>query len=271
MLACDLEAYFAHIGFEGPRNASLETLKALHGLHPQAIAFENLDPLMGRPVMLDLESLLAKLVAQKRGGYCFEHNTLLEAALRELGFDVKALAARVAWNNPPGVVAPRTHMLLEVSLPQGRYIADVGFGGLTLTAPLRLEADLVQETPHGVFRLARDDQAFELQVRLGDEWAAIYRFSLEYQEPADRKIANWYTSTHPDALFTHSLIAARVAGDRRYGLLNTDLSIRHADGRAEKHKLETPAQLFDVLGSAFGIAVPEGDGEALAKLFPREG
>ena len=71
------------------------TLRALHALHPAAIPFENFDPLLGRPVLLDLAALQDKLVRRKRGGYCFEHNTLFRAALEGLGFTVTSLASRV--------------------------------------------------------------------------------------------------------------------------------------------------------------------------------
>ena len=93
----DLDAYLARIGYDGLRTATLETLTALHALHPSAIPFENLDVLLGRPINLDLPALEAKLVHGGRGGYCFEHNTLMAAALQALGFKVTGLAARVQW------------------------------------------------------------------------------------------------------------------------------------------------------------------------------
>src|SRR5471032_2344964 len=99
----DLDAYFARIGYDGPRMATLETLRALHRLQPQVIAFENLDPLLGRPVRLDASSLEQKLVHGGRGGYCFEQNLLFAHALRAIGFKVTELAARVLWNVPAGV------------------------------------------------------------------------------------------------------------------------------------------------------------------------
>src|SRR5581483_6802547 len=70
----DLDAYFRRIGYAGARTPTLQTLRALQALHPQAIAFENLDPLLGRPVNLDLGSLQDKIVHSGRGGYCFEQN-----------------------------------------------------------------------------------------------------------------------------------------------------------------------------------------------------
>ena len=133
----DLDAYLKRIGYSGPRNSTLETLRALQLKHPLAIPFENLDTLTGRPVKLDVTSLERKLVHSRRGGYCFEQNLLFKHVLTSLGFDVTALAARVVWERPAEVRA-RTHMVLLVALDGRRYICDVGFGGLTATAPIEL-------------------------------------------------------------------------------------------------------------------------------------
>jgi N-hydroxyarylamine O-acetyltransferase len=154
----DIEAYYHRIGYtDGSREPTLETLSAIHLRHPQAIPFENLDPLLQRPVGLDVGALERKLLRAGRGGWCFEQNLLLAEALRTLGFRVTGLAARVMWNVPEGVVRARSHMLLLVDAIRGEpsgssHIADVGFGGLTLTAPLRLATDVEQATPHDHIR-----------------------------------------------------------------------------------------------------------------------
>src|SRR5690606_34277901 len=149
----DLEAYLARIGYDGARTATLDVLRELHLRHTQAIPFENLDPLLRRPVALDAESLMRKLVHGRRGGYCFEQNLLFAHALQALGFRARGLAARVVYNVPPGTVMPRTHMLLAVDVGGEPIVADVGFGGLTLTAPLALRPAIEQATPHEPFRL----------------------------------------------------------------------------------------------------------------------
>jgi N-hydroxyarylamine O-acetyltransferase len=93
----DLYAYFARIGYHGERTPTLAALRAIHRLHPQAIPFENLNPLLRWPVRLDAGSLERKLVHEARGGYCFEHNLLLREVLEALGFHTTGLAARVVW------------------------------------------------------------------------------------------------------------------------------------------------------------------------------
>src|SRR5258705_9177944 len=153
MRAIDLDAYLGRIGYSGTRAPTLETLRALHLRHALAIAFENLDPFLRRPVALDLPSLERKLVQGGRGGYCFEHNLLFKAALDALGFHAAGLAARVVWNLADGATLPRTHMLLRVTIDGEDHIADVGFGGQTPTWPLRLTTGGEQMTPHEPFRL----------------------------------------------------------------------------------------------------------------------
>src|SRR6266581_4396740 len=84
----DLDGYFRRISYTGERRATLDTLRAIHVRHPEAIAFENLNPLLKWPVRLDAPSLQQKLVRAGRGGYCFEQNLLLSHVLTGLGFKV---------------------------------------------------------------------------------------------------------------------------------------------------------------------------------------
>jgi N-hydroxyarylamine O-acetyltransferase len=263
--ALDLDAYFSRIGYSGPRNATLKTLSALHALHPAAIAFENLDPLMHRPVLLDIASLQRKLIRRKRGGYCFEQNGLFAQVLGALGFGVTTLAARVMMGRTAGN-SRRSHMLLKVEMEEGAYIADVGFGGHAPSAPLRLDTGEAQVTPHGADRLARMGDYFELQTMLDGEWKTLYRFSLEPQTQEDHEMANWYISTHPDSEFTSRLIVARLLPGRRLGLFNNQFSVRHQDGTTERRELKSAEEIAHVLEIEFAIALPSPREELLAAL-----
>jgi N-hydroxyarylamine O-acetyltransferase len=256
-MAIDLDAYFKRIGFDGPRTPTLDTLRAIQFRHSETIPFENLNPLMGWPVRLDMESLQRKLVRDGRGGYCFEQNLLLKHALEALGFHVTGLAARVLWNTPAGVVLPRTHMLLLVTLHERRYITDVGFGGVTLTGPLRLEADIEQATPHEPFRLISIDNEFIEQVKIGGHWVSLYRFDLTEQLLPDYEMANWYLSTHPDSRFVTGLLAARPASDRRYALLNNQLTVHYRDGGRDRRLLTGVADMRETLEQAFHLVLPD--------------
>jgi N-hydroxyarylamine O-acetyltransferase len=265
--AFDLSAYCARIGYDGPRAPTLETLRAIQLLHPQAIPFENLNPLLGIPVRLDIGSLQQKLIRSRRGGYCFEHNGVLLHALRALGFRVTGLAGRVVWNRPDDSIPPRSHMVLRVELDEGTYLADVGFG-MSPTSPLRLEPDIEQRTPHEPFRLLRSGDQFTLQCRLKGEWTSFYCFDLTAQEPIDYQVANYYVSTWPTSHFVNSLIAARATPEGRYGLRNNRLSIHRLNGESEQRVLTSAAEIAASLHDLFGIAVPDEPSlaSALARL-----
>src|SRR5690606_18066998 len=140
-------------GYQGDREPTLSTLRAMVLRHTEAIPFENLDPLLGRHVRLDPASPEETLVRGGRGGYGYEQNLLFRYALEGIGFRVTGLAARVLWNAPEGAVTPLRHMMLRVDLGEGSYLADVGFGAQSPTAPLRLKPDVEQSTPHEPYRL----------------------------------------------------------------------------------------------------------------------
>lgn len=253
----DLDAYCARIGYDGARATTLDVLRAIHALHPATIPFENLNPLLGIPVLLDLNSLQQKLVHGARGGYCYEHNTLLKHALETLGFNVTGLAARVVWNRPIETIAPRTHMLLLIELDGVRYIADVGFGGMTLTAPLRFELDTEQATPHEPYRLTRFEDDFVLESKIRGEWRALYRFDLQPQYLVDYEIASWYLSNKPESHFVTGLRVARSVPGRRYGLSNNELSIHETGTTSHSQTLTSAREIKTTLEDVFGIRVPE--------------
>lgn len=259
-----LESYCRRIAYDGPREPTLAALRAIVLGHATAIPFENVDVFLGRPIRLEVPGLYDKLVRRQRGGYCFEHNLLLLDVLRGIGFRAQGLAARVQWGRPPGTVGPRTHMLLHVELDEGPHIADVGFGGLTPTAPLAL-ATGEQATQHENYRLVAFGAQFGLEARLAGKWSSLYRFSVEEQTAADYEVANWFTSTHPQSLFVNHLIASRPDTGRRHALFNNRLIIRRLDGTSERRHLQRAAEWEEALGRYFRIKLAEpGDAAALA-------
>jgi N-hydroxyarylamine O-acetyltransferase len=254
MMDIDLPAYFARIGYTGPSEPTLAVLRELHARHPARIAFESLDPFLGRPVEIDPAAIQAKLVRGNRG-YCHEHNALFHDVLAALGFSVDALGGRVVWMTP-GRSTPKGHRLTLIDMVDGRFIADVGFGGQTPTAPLRLEPGLEQVTSHGTYRLARDAEVYETQMRLSDRWEPMYRFTLESQSRGDFEMANWFTSTHPRGRFTRNLIAARVVGEVRVNLFNASLTVRGPDGDLERQTLAGARDLQQVLEEVMDLDLP---------------
>ncbi|MFD1144721.1 arylamine N-acetyltransferase [Larkinella insperata] len=253
----DLDAYFRRIGYTGDRTPTLEALREIQRLHTATIPFENLNPLLGIPVLLDLGSLQQKMVQNGRGGYCFEQNQLLSHVLKALGFRVRGLAARILWNVPDGVVKAISHKLLNVQVGDAWYLADVGFGGLSPTGPIKLELNAVQKTPHEPFRLIERNEELHLQANVKDEWRSLYCFTLREHQSPDYEMFSWYLCHHPDSYFLNNLAVARSTADRRYGLRNTVFTTHHLGGESEQRELTSVAEIRAVLEEVFQITLPD--------------
>jgi N-hydroxyarylamine O-acetyltransferase len=255
----DLDAYFARIGYLGPREPSLPVLHALTAAHAQSIPFENLDVLLGRPIHIDIDAVFRKLVHDRRGGYCFEQNGLFLHVLTAMGFQAAPLSARVRLQRPREYIPSRTHVFLRVELAGESWLTDVGVGAVSLTSAIRLDSDAAQSTAHEPRRIVREGARLFHQVRFGDEWADVCEFTLEEMPPIDRELANWFTSAHPRSHFKERLMVARAAPEgRRISLLDHELSLRERDGRAEKRRIGSADELLEVLAERFGLHFPAG-------------
>jgi N-hydroxyarylamine O-acetyltransferase len=222
----------------------------------ESIPFENLDILLGRPIRLDLPSLDAKLVASRRGGYCFEQNTLFAAALGGIGFTVTPLAARVRLGGRTD--GARTHMLLRVRAGERDWLADVGFGGGGLLEPMPIEPS--GETRQGSwrFRIVEDGQERVLQNAGPTGWRDLYAFTTEPQLPVDFVVANHYTSTHPDSSFTKLLLVQQTSADVAH-MIRGDVFLTMRPGEApRKRSIADGEELLALLEERFGLAFPSG-------------
>jgi N-hydroxyarylamine O-acetyltransferase len=268
----DQDAWLTRIGYQGSRAPTLATLRGLVAAHSAAISYESIDVLLERPPKLDLDSLQRKMIASRRGGYCFEQNFLFRAGLRSLGFDITSLQARVVRGLAIDAPRPMFHMVLQVNLPEGRYLADVGFGNLAPTAPLRLASDLEQDTPHEVMRFIRMGDELTLQSKLGERWEHIYRVVLLPRVDAEYEICNWFAASHPDSPYRANLIAARPGpGKTRVTLFNARLNVRHANGEVERRTLVTPDEYRDVLHDTFGLDLSDADLGLALETVERKG
>ncbi|TFH88548.1 arylamine N-acetyltransferase [Billgrantia azerbaijanica] len=253
--AVDLGAYCARIGRVGALAPTLETLRTLQAQHLAAIPFENLDILLGRGIDISPQAVDAKLIAARRGGYCFEHNGLFKRVLEAVGFRVEGLLARVQWMAPPDAPPqPRTHMALRVSVEGRPWLVDVGFGGNAPVAPLALDSGAPQSTRHETYRLQPVAGGLQLQARLGETWAALYELSPEPQLAVDYELPNWYTATHPSSHFRHQLSVALTTPEARYALRNARLTVRSSSGEETRRRLDA-SELEATLRDTFGLPV----------------
>ena len=249
----DFQAYSNRIGFTGKAAPDLATLNELHLLHPLAIPFENLSSFTGSGVSLDPAAVFDKLVHRGRGGYCFEQNLLFSTMLRDIGFEVTTHAARVVWMGTPKTEMPRTHKLLKVTIDGVDYIADVGFGGMTMTAPLRLVMDEIQPTPHENFRFTRDGDDYRLSAQLKDGWKDMYVFDLSTQLPIDFVLANYFVDTNPNSHFTHTLILAKPYKNGRHAFFNDTWTKYSKDGQKTEKRYTEPSGIINMLDEIFRV------------------
>ncbi len=250
----DLEAYFRRIDYWGPEEAGMEALEALHVRHQAAVPFENLDPIRGLPVRLDLPGLQAKLVTAGRGGYCFEHNSLFAAVLRALGFQVANLEARVRH---PGTdhLRPRTHGVLRVDVEGRSWLVDVGFGGDGILGPVPLDGTVWERfgeqhrvAPEGPFRV--------LQAWDGAAWRDLYVFSLEPVHPIDWEVASHFAGTHPDSIFVRHLTVQIANPVCRLALRGRTLTETRA-GLSKVRRLQDE-EILPVIARRFKLRLPDG-------------
>jgi N-hydroxyarylamine O-acetyltransferase len=263
-----LDNYLARIGVSGTMQPNLATLAAIHAAHVNAIPFEAIDPLLCRPVHLNLAAVQEKLVNSQRGGYCFEQNVLFKAALETIGFNVTGLSGRVRWMSPPdSPLGPREHMMLKVDLPDGPYLADVGFGACVLDSPLQFKTDVEQRTAMGTYRLGEADGLFSLSAKQPAGWRVMYVFNLEPQIQSDYELGNWFTSTSPLVPFLSTLIIERVSSDKRYKLVNRRFAIEARDGQvAVERSIGSADELRQVLDETFNVTPPAPVEEIFARI-----
>ncbi len=265
MTADSIAEYFRRVSYTGPTEPTLDVLAALVAAHNRTIPFENLDPLMGIPVIdLSAGALVDKMVRHRRGGYCFEQNGVMAEVLSQLGFGVDIFGGRVVWMSESDALPAQTHQTLAVSVPgeDGRYLVDVGFGGQTLSSPIRLELDTVQQTRHEPYRIRERGDGLVLESEIRDKWEPLYLFSTGPFPMIDRRVGSWYVSTYPGSHFVSGLTAALITDDARWNLRGRNLAI-HGKGQSERIRFDTAADVVEALTERFGIDLSGlGDVEA---------
>ena len=261
----DVAEYLRRVSYTVSAEPTLEVLGDIVAAHNRSIPFENLDPIMGIPVIdLSADALFDKLVRHRRGGYCFEQNGVMADVLSQLGFGVEILGGRVVWMTDSDALPAQTHQVLAVTVPgeTGRYLVDVGFGGQTLTSPIRLEIDTVQQTRHEPYRIREHGDGLVLESEIRDTWEPLYLFSTRPFPMIDRQVGSWYVSTYPGSHFVSGLSVALITDDARWNLRGRNLAI-HGKGGSERIRFDTAAQVVEALTERFGIDLTGlGDVEA---------
>lgn len=254
----DLRLYLQRLGYERAPAPTLDSLRELQRRHSNAFVFETIDTLLQAPIPIDLPSLRRKLLHGGRGGYCYELNGLFLALLQQLGFQARGLTGRVLMGGPEDAVTARTHLVALVEIDGERWLADVGFGGMVPTGPLRLDETGEQATPHEPYRLERRESGqYLLRARVGEEWRAMYVFDLAPQEPIDYVVGNWYVSSHPQSPFRGQLFVARTGPGWRKTLNNDSYAVHRLGQPSERRELADADAVIAVLRGEFGLRLAD--------------
>ena len=268
----DLEAWLNRIAYDGSRTADLATLHAVIAAHTATVPFENIGVLLGHAPKLAPDALHDKVIVGRRGGYCFELNAVLRDGLRALGFDVAERIARVVRGQDAAAPTPATHMMLQVDLPEGRFLADVGFGNQTPTAPLQWQLNTEQQTPHEPMRLTAVGDDVLLQAQIGENWENIYRILPHPPLQADYEVGNWFCATHPNSPFVGNMIVARAGHDgTRTTFFNGRLTIRRPGNRIERRIIDDTAEIGPILRDTLGLPITNDEVAAAIEILKSKG
>ena len=197
---------------------------------------------------------------------------LFREGLRSLGYKITSLQGRVVRGLAIDAPRPAIHMLLQVNLPEGPFLADVGFGNLAPTAALLLREQVEQATPHEPMRFINVGGELTLQSKLLDSWQHIYRVIPYPRYDAEYEITNWYTGTHPDAPYQSNIIAARPGPNRtRITMFNRRVTVRYETGEADRRLLNDEAEFRSVLRHEFGLNMTDEEIHTCIDVMERRG
>ncbi|MEO8567442.1 MAG: arylamine N-acetyltransferase [Betaproteobacteria bacterium] len=251
----DLDAYFDRIQWGDSTRPTYETLAGVLRAHMSSIPFENLDVLLGRPIRLDLDGVQQKLVRARRGGYCFEHGTLFGAVLEEMRFKPVRHTARVVMATAR-TAAPRTHMFLTVTVAEGTFVVDPGFGSLAPRIPVPLADGVEARIGPETHWIARDRSHWILRTRTAGKDTDCWVSTLEEDNPVDFEVGSHYVATHPSSPFVNRMLMRALTADGRVTVMNRDVNVRSGN-------VSEPVQLVDrtalrtLLITYFGFDLPE--------------
>lgn len=245
----NIPAYLERIAYTGSMSPNTQVLRELHRAHMLAVPFENLDIGLGRKIICDEDAILRKILEQRRGGFCYELNGAFAALLRELGFKVTLLSARVARQD--GSSGPEfDHLALRVDLEEP-WLADVGFGDSFLE-PLRLNADVEQPQDRRKFRLVEEGDSLQMEMADPAEWRRQYSFTLVPRRLVEFDAMCHYHQTSPKSSFTQKRICSRATPDGRITVADGKLIV-NKDGQKEESALDSDQEWREALKKYFGI------------------
>ena len=237
---------------------SLFFVEELQKKHLAHFSFNSISVLLGEEILLESEKIVEKIVTQKRGGYCFEHNALMHDVLKALGFNVRLLVGKVLLNQ--NIDVPKTHRITLLSFEGEEYLVDVGFGAYCPTFPIKITPLSEYES----YRLVQNTQHdYELEVPTEHGYFTLYKFNLNNYTQADCVMGNFYSSNYKDAVFKKNLVVSLIQEGSVLSLRNKSY---HKTSKEAEEIIEilSAEQLHTILENDFFIPITK---EESVRLF----
>ncbi len=248
----NLAAYLNRIGYSGSADTTAEVLQAIHRAHLFSVPFENLDIPLGRKILCEEDAFLRKIVERRRGGFCYEMNGAFAVLLRELGFEVTLLSARVPHED--GSDGPEfDHLALRVDLDKP-WLADVGFGDSFLD-PFQLEVGLEQPQDGRKFRIVEQSGSLHVERTEPDgTWKRQYSFTLTPRRLDEFAPMCHYHQTSPESPFTRKRLCTKATPEGRVTLADMKLIVTR-NGKKEEQLLRSEEEWQAELLERFRIVL----------------
>ncbi len=251
----DLIQTLDRIGYTGPRNVSASVLRTLHEAFLLAVPFENLDIHYGRTISLNPDAIEKKIIQGRRGGFCFECNSMCYRMLEALGFRVKMCSAQMMCDDE---LSPAyDHMILIAEIDSQEYLVDVG-NGESIRIPMRLDSQEVSKSPEGKeYRIGQFDSRQALEVREANtqDWNprfVINPTACKLEEFADRCL---FHQTSKQSHFTRQPLVTLALPDGRATLVGRSLKITRAKTVIMERELENEEQYRNCLCTLSGVSM----------------
>jgi N-hydroxyarylamine O-acetyltransferase len=261
----NLPAFLKFIDYTGSSDVTLENLRCIQENYVMSITFENFDihlPLKGK---VDIRPSLIekKILFDKRGGYCWEQNTLLFYMLSAFGFKVRRVGCQVRYRLTAAPVGT-THMALLIDIDNKDWLVDVAFGGMTATYPLDIDnLEEISSAYDPLRRIRTENDILFHEANLNDVWHSLYSFSTDSFEHSDAVICNLNTYSNPQSQneCATSLMISKITRDARYTFFNNELKIWKHDRKLEENEaytISSPIELLSIIEKYFNIILPFG-------------
>ncbi len=248
----DAGKYLERIGLAGEKvEPTVQWLDTLVHAQLTHIPFDDMDCWgRGDTPSLAIEDIYEKIVVRRRGGYCFELNSLFCSFLEALGYAAYLVTIRIVYGRD--VITPPAHCGIVCLIDGEKYFCDVGFGGPVPDGCVKYDGAVY----HG-YRIVRDGD-FHCVELVHDDGTSEKVF-LYHDIPMPRMDMipmNFYVAQRPGSVFRTTLNVNLRLPDGSVWIKGKQFSLHSGTEQIER-ELRDLDDLRELLPKYFGIPADE--------------